>query len=489
MATKKPQEKPLSKKEILEGFIREGDKIFGKPKRSNREGYGIKYGSKDLLAYAKYIDPEFESPRHIRLIAEYLVKVEKGEIERLIINMPPRHGKSQFASKIFPTWFLGRNPKRKIIVTSYNASLAEEFTRWQRNTCESDYFREVFPECQVTQDSRAKDEWDTSLGGKVIGAGVGGGITGKGANLIIIDDPYKNFEEARSEAVQRMIWEWYRSTLYTRRHPGCGVIVIHTRWITNDLTDKLIEQDGLVTDGGAWNILKLPAIDEFGVPLWPERYNLDELLSIRRAIGENFFQGGYQQQPNGNVERLFRDPIITEPPADMRLKILAYLDPAFGGGDYSALTVGASRSEPRNGKDEDIIYILYGHIWQGQIDETYRRMERYYKDYNIGTLWVESNQAQTAVASEMRRRGMYVREIKSINNKHLRIVNAVKVNWDNIRFSRRVDQDYLAQVLNYSELAKHDDAPDSLAGLIGQLGVASVSLVKRYSIFGKRSWW
>jgi predicted phage terminase large subunit-like protein len=461
--------------DIFEHLLVEGTKKFSKPNPGDRNLYGKIYGKDSLLGFAKYINPEFATPLHIKLIAKKLTEVEKGKIRRLIINMPPRHGKSELCSKIFPVWCLGRNPRREIIVTSYSATRAEDLTRWQRNACESDRFLDIFPNCRVDQQTRAKDQWMTTAGGQVIGAGISGPITGRGADLAIVDDPVKSYEEAISETIQESIWDWYRSTLFTRLHPGASVIIVMTRWVTNDLSGRLIAEQGLKSDGGQWELLKLPAISADGKALWPERYDLDMLVEIRQSIGEKLWQSLYQQEPVDLIERLFGDPTFAEPPAN--LKRIAYLDPAFGGSDFSALTFGGISYYD---EDKFIIYVTGGEIWRSQLDETYNRVERLYNNSGAGTLFIEANQAQKAIAAEFKRRGIPVREVTHTSNKHLRIVNAVKVHWDSLRFSKHVSQDYMMQLLNYSELSRHDDAADSLAGLIECLGMGGARLERRF---------
>jgi predicted phage terminase large subunit-like protein len=462
----------------------EGTKTFSKVKKSDRKLYGKTYGSNDLIAYGKYVDLDFESPSHIELIAKALSEVTQGKIKRLIINMPPRHGKSQLASKIFPTWHLGNKPKSHIIVCSYAATLAEDFTRWQRNTCESNIYRDVFPELSIKQDSRAKDQWETSEGGMVIGAGVGGPITGRGADLAIIDDPVKNYEEARSEIVQDKIWDWYTSTLRTRLHPGAAIILIMTRWVKNDLAGRLLEQDKSIAEGGKWHVLKLPALNEYSKALWGERYSADDLIQIRNEVGEKIFSALYQQEPIDIQEKLFFNPIFEEPPNNLRL--IAYLDPAFGGNDYSALTIGSIQEE--NGIR---IYIIDGEIWNESLDKSYNIVENLCKKWNVSKLFLEANQSQKALAIELEKRNIVCGLVNNVTNKHLRIINAVKINWNLIRFSKNIQTDYLRQVLNYTEFSKHDDAPDSLAGLIERFPkVAGRDIQKRYSFLNfVRSRW
>lgn len=399
MSTRKKTEKQ-DEGNVFEHLLVEGTKEFSKASPKNRDLYGKIHGKDSLIGYGRYINPDFTDPAHIKTIAKKLIAVEQGKNRRLLINIPPRHGKSMLCSKIFPTWFLGRNPKREMITTSYSAMLAEDFTRWQRNICKDDRFQQIFPGCRVSPDSSAKDQWGTTAGGQSIGAGVGGPITGFGADLAIIDDSVKNYEDAISEAKQDMIWDWFRSTLLTRLYPGAAIIVIANRWVTNDLPGRLIAEQGLIDDGGVWDILKLPAIDAHGKALWPERYSIDMLMEIRKSIGEKLWSALYQQEPIDLIERIFADPVFADP--QKNLKIIAYLDPAFGGSDFSALTFGGITHVD---DEKFIIDVTGGEMWRSQIDETYNRVERLYRASGAGTLFIEENQAQRAVVAEFKRRG------------------------------------------------------------------------------------
>ncbi len=468
-------ENPKETSTILENFLIEGEKHFSKSRSQNVFIKGRLDGASSLGAFASYIDPSFITPHHIQLLIEKLEAIETGEIKRLIINMPPRHGKSQLVSRIFPVWCLGRKLNRQIILASYAARLAQRLTRWGRDKAESKEVKDIFPNLQIRKDVRASYEYQNTKGGLVLGAGVDGPITGSGADIAIIDDPYKDYHEAKSELISTNVWDWFRSTLLTRLSPKGVVIVVHTRWMTHDLTARILE-----LEPENWEVVKLPAINLKGEALWQERFPVKELLKIRKSLGESLFQAIYQQEPVDITERLFEEPRFCEPPKD--LKIFAYLDPAFGGKDYSALTIGRVGREDKN---EFRIYIKAGYIWNSQIDKTYNLVEKYCKQENVTTLYVEANQAQSVLSHEFRKRNLFVRDVKNVSNKHLRIVNYVKVNWDKIYFSKSVDSAYLKQILSYSEHASHDDAPDSLAGLIQALGRGGRPLSARYSFLSR----
>lgn len=230
-------------KDIFLQLSEEGTKRFSKIKKEDRIHYGKEFGQKSLLAFARYIDPKFQNPKHIKTIIDLLEDMEKGKILRAIVNMPPRHGKSQICTRIFPTWYLGKHPETEVIIASYSNKKAERFTGWIRDRIEAPAFSAVFPDVAVRDDVRARSDWQTTAGGVVIGAGLSGGLTGEGAGLLIIDDPYKNMEEATSETMNEKIWENYLSVAEARLAPDARVLIVHTRWTKNDLTGRLLGED------------------------------------------------------------------------------------------------------------------------------------------------------------------------------------------------------------------------------------------------------
>jgi predicted phage terminase large subunit-like protein len=462
-------------REILEKFRELGTEQFSKVSKKDPKLYGKKFGQTKLIPFAYYVDPDtepFSDPPHIKEIAKALQDVESGKLKRLIINMPPRHGKTLLASKIFVPWALGRKPGRRVIFSSYNDSKAEEETRFMRDLVESDEYRNIFPNVFVRSDARAKGAWVTTDGGIVIGAGSRGSITGRGADLALIDDPYKDYQDAISPIVSEAVWTWYRSVLRTRLSPNAAIVLIHTRWTKKDLTGRLIEQDGTIENGGQWKVLKLPAINVHGEALWPSQYSVQALREVEKSIGRQLFSALYQQDPLDVTERIFEEANFEEPPKNMRC--FAYLDPALGGADYCALTIGGISNQ----EDDPKIYIAYGVIWRSNLDATYEYVERLCKKYQVATLYVESNQGQLAIANHLAKK-LPTKRINNSDSNPIRIQNFVKVNWANMYFSQECQPEYLNQVLEYSEFAQHDDAPDSLAGLVQQLGIGNKNLKKR----------
>ena len=249
--------------------------------------------------------------RHLELLCSKLEEVERGGLKRLMVFMPPRHGKSEVVSKKFPAWYLGRNPDKEIIISSYAAELAYDFSRIARNT-----FREWGPRLwglNLADDSGAVGRWGIQgHRGGLTAAGVGGPITGRGAHVAIIDDPFKNYEEAASETIRQKVSNWYKSTLRTRLAPGGAIVLVMTRWHEKDLAGEL--KEAMEVGGEQWEIIELPAIadeDDIlgrqpGEPLWPERYPLSELQSTKATLGSYLWAALYQQKPSPTAGNKFK---------------------------------------------------------------------------------------------------------------------------------------------------------------------------------------
>jgi predicted phage terminase large subunit-like protein len=254
-----------------------------------------KAAQSSLIDFAQYTFPQYAPAEHHRLIAEKLEAIERGEIQRLMIFMPPRHGKSELATKRFPAWFLGRNPDRQVIQASYNSDLAKDFGRQVRNIFQERRFQNVFQGVELAQDSKAADRWNTSKNGAYVAAGVGTAVTGRGADILIIDDPLKDREEAESETRRETVWNWYTSTAYTRLQGMRAEILVQTRWHEDDLAGRLLEAEA--KGGKKWDKLILPALMSDGGALWPERFPVNVLQEIKQTIGPRDWSALYQQEP------------------------------------------------------------------------------------------------------------------------------------------------------------------------------------------------
>ena len=301
----------------------------------------------NLLAYAIGHFRDYKTPPHLRLLAEKLMAVERGEIKRLAIFMPPRHGKSNLASEVFPAWYLGRKPSHQVLFTTYGQDLADGFGRKVRNAVADPKHLRSFPASILSDDSQSAKRFNTSAGGVYYAVGAGGAVTGRGADLLLIDDPLKNREEADSRLVRDKLWDWYASTAYTRLMPGGAVVLIQTRWHQDDLAGRIL------MGHENWEIINLPAIAEHGdmlgrqvgQPLWPEQYGLEALENIRATIGEREFNALYQQRPSPLEGALFRrDWIGRQVVPRSGTRIAMGVDLALStkeGADYTALVVMA----------------------------------------------------------------------------------------------------------------------------------------------------
>jgi len=293
------------------------------------------------------------------LIAEHLEAVERGDIDRLMINMPPRHGKSTLASERFPAWFLGLNPDRAIIAASYNSDLATDFGRKVRNIVGSREYSRLF-ETTLAEDSRAANRWNTAQGGGYVAAGVGTAITGRGADVLLIDDPLKDREEADSEVQRQKIWDWYTSTAYTRLAPGGRIIVIQTRWHESDLSGRLLEEEA--RGGDQWTKLELPAINDAGEALWPEFYPLSVLERYRSVLPSRDWSALYQQRPTPDEGDYFRREwfrYYDNLPSHLRIYGASDYAVTAKGGDYTVHLVAGI--DP-----DDNLYIV--DVWRQQTE-------------------------------------------------------------------------------------------------------------------------
>lgn len=252
-----------------------------------------------LAKFTEYTKPDFQTAHHHKVITEKLEAVERGEIDRLMIFAPPRHTKSELASRRFPAWYLGRNPNKQIITATYAGDLASDFGRDVRNIVREREYSNLFPDVSLRDDSKAANRWHTNKGGVYVSVGVGGAITGRGADIALIDDPLKNRKDADSETIRDSIWDWYTSTLYTRLMPGGAIVLIQTRWHEDDLAGRLLEQQK--HGGDQWEIINLEAITNEGTDkeeaLWPAWYPIEALKRIQANVGAREFSALYQQKP------------------------------------------------------------------------------------------------------------------------------------------------------------------------------------------------
>jgi predicted phage terminase large subunit-like protein len=425
-----------------------------------RDALAKREAQRSLLAFTSYTNPQYEAAGHHRLIADKLEAVERGEIDRLMIFMPPRHGKSELASKRFPAWCLGRNPKRQIIAASYNSDLANDFGRNVRNIVDEPEFRQVFPAVALATDSHAANRMNTNHGGAYVAAGVGTAVTGRGAHIALIDDPFKDREEADSERRRDLVWDWYRSTLFTRLMPGGAIVLIQTRWHEDDLAGRLLE-----SEADQWEVLELPAIDKDGQALWPEWYDIAALERIKATIGAREWSALYQQQPQPDEGTFFQREWFPEWDKLPPLNIYGTSDYAVtdSGGDYTVHRIwGVSASGD--------LYRIAG--WRGQTaaDLWIEEKLNLIKDWKPLAWFGEAGVIQKAVEPMLRRR-MQERKVfcrmewlSSIHDKPTRARGfQARAAMGKVHFELGAD---LSEFLSFPA-GKHDDEVD-VASMIGR---------------------
>ena len=314
----------------------------------------------NFMPFVHHVYENFIEGRHHLEIAEKLEKVATGEITRLIVNMPPRHSKSELASYLMPAWFLGRNPKLKIIQATHNTELAVRFGRKVRDLIDSERYGHIFPDTDLKPDSKAAGRWETSAGGEYFAAGVGAAVTGRGADLFIIDDPHSE-QDAMSEGRLEEAYEWYTSGPRQRLQPGGKIIVVMTRWGLRDLTGRLIKAQGSDVLSDQWEVVEFPAILPSENPLWPEFWKKDDLLKVKASLPVQKWGAQWQQQPTAEegaiVKKEWWKVWKQEDIPEVDYIIQSY-DTAFSkkeSADYSAITTwGVFRSE-ETGADNIIL--------------------------------------------------------------------------------------------------------------------------------------
>ncbi len=245
----------------------------------------------NFMDFVAMMWPSFIGGKHHRMVAEKLEAVARGELKRLIINMPPRHTKSEFASYLFPAWMIGKKPNMKIMQATHTADLSIRFGRKVKNLMETKEYQALF-DVRLRSDSKAAYRWETDDGGEYYAAGVGGNIAGRGADLFIVDDPHSE-QDAMSPTALENAWDWYTSGPRQRLQPGGAIILVMTRWGENDLTARLLKQAARDPKADQWEVIELPAILDSGAALWPEYWKIEEVLDkIEAKLLETFDSAG-----------------------------------------------------------------------------------------------------------------------------------------------------------------------------------------------------
>jgi predicted phage terminase large subunit-like protein len=366
-----------------------------------------------FLSFVGEVWPTFIGGRHHARMAEAFERVARGECKRLIINMPPRHTKSEFASYLLPAWFLGKYPGKKVIQTSHTAELAVGFGRKVRNLVDSEAYKKIFPELALQADSKAAGRWNTSKGGDYFAIGVGGAVTGKGADILIIDDPHSEQEAALAQInpeIYDKVYEWYTSGPRQRLQPGGSIVIVMTRWSLRDLTGQVIKSSAS-RGGDEWEVIEFPAILPSGNPLWPEFWSLDELEKLHTELPNGKWMAQYQQQPTSDSSAIVKRewwkkwPTETPPPCDY---ILQTWDTAFEKNtraDYSACTTWGIFY---NDEDNGLPNIILLNAFKARMEwiELKRTAFEHYKDWEPDSILIEKKATGAPLIYEFRAMGI-----------------------------------------------------------------------------------
>jgi predicted phage terminase large subunit-like protein len=428
----------------------------------------------NMLGFAQAVYPGFKIGPHHKKLAKIFTDVIEGRKKRVIINIAPRMGKSEFSSYLFPAYFLGKYPQKKIIMGTHTAGLSEDFGRRIRNLIDSDEYKEVFPATLVADDQKAAGKWSTSAGGQYYAAGVGGALAGRGADLFVIDDPHSEQDvKTNSRLAFDTAWSWFQTGPLQRLMPGGAIIIIMTRWSLLDLTGRLIDYQIKNPEAIPWEIVELPAIlnedTEDEKSLWPEQWSLESLKSTKASLDPRYWNAQYMQQPTSESSAIVSrkqwriwendDP----PPCDF---IIQSWDTAFetkNNSDYSACTTWGVFYNEEEGNAPQVI-LLDAFKDRMTFPELKDVALKHYREWEPDSFVVEKKAAGAPLIQELRQMGIAVQEFTPSrgNDKMVRL-NAVadlfssgKIWAPDTRWAREVIEEMAA-----FPVGEHDDYVDT----------------------------
>ncbi len=428
-----------------------------------------------FMNFVKAMWPSFIHGRHHAVMAKKFEDIAAGKLKRLIINMPPRHTKSEFASYLLPAWFLGKYPGKKIIQTSNTAELAVGFGRKVRNLVDGETYAKVFPNVSLRHDSKAAGRWSTNANGEYFAIGVGGTVTGKGADLLIIDDPHSEQEAALAAGdpgVFDKVYEWYSSGPRQRLQPGGSIVIVMTRWGKRDLTGQVLKASAQ-RGGDEWDVVEFPAILPSGKPLWPEFWSLSELSSLKEELPHPKWQAQYQQDPTSEGSAIVKREWWqiwendSPPPVDM---IIQAWDTAFEKNtraDYSACTTWGVFYHPDDtGKEQANLILLNAFRDRLEFPELKKRVLEQYKEWNPDGLIIEKKASGAPLIYELRSMGVPVQEFTPTKgNDKITRLNAVSDLFASSRIwvpNTNWAEEVVEEVASFPN-GDHDDYVDSVS--------------------------
>ncbi len=372
-----------------------------------------------FMKFVEEMWPTFIAGRHHSRMASAFERVARGDCKRLIINMPPRHTKSEFASYLLPAWFLGKYPHKKVIQTSHTAELAVGFGRKVRNLVDKEVYTTAFPGLGLQSDSKAAGRWNTSKGGDYFAIGVGGAVTGKGADLLIIDDPHSEQEAALAETspeIYDKTYEWYTSGPRQRLQPGGAIVIVMTRWSQRDLTAQVLKS-AAQRGGEEWEVIEFPALMPSGNPLWPEFWPPEELAALKEELPNSKWMAQYQQNPTSEASAIVKREWWNgweeekPPPCDF---VLMSWDTAFEKtqrADYSALTTwGVFYHDDDAGVSKPNIILLNAYRERMEFPRLKQVAIEEYREWEPDSIIIEKKASGAPLIYEMRSMGIPVQE-------------------------------------------------------------------------------
>ena len=380
---------------------------------------------KDFLTFVKAVWPDFIEGHHHRIYAEKLNRVAKGELKRLIVNMPPRHTKSEFASHLFPAFFMGRHPKAKLIQTTHTGELSIRFGRKTKNLLESDEYAKVFPGVHLAADSKAAGRWESNHGGEYFAAGVGGAITGRGADLLVIDDPHSE-QDALSPTVLDGHYEWYTSGPRQRLQPNGAIVLVMTRWSVKDLTGRLLEAQGKESMSDQWEIVEFPAILN-EKPMWGNFWDMDNLNKVKASIPLTKWNAQWMQNPTSEegalIKREWWKKWEKDDIPELKYIIQSY-DTAYSKketADYSAITTWGIFSPSED--DRESLILLDAKRGRWNFPELKKKAMEEYKYWEPEMILIEAKASGLPLTHELQKAGIPVINFTPSrgNDKHSRV--------------------------------------------------------------------
>ena len=383
-----------------------------------------------LLDFVKAVYPNYMVGAHHKRLAKLLEDAISGDKKRIIVNIAPRMGKSELVSYLFPAWFLGHHPDKKIIMATHTADLSTNFGRRVRDLVNSNDYRGVFPNVSLNQDAKAAGQWNTSDGGQYYAAGVGGALAGRGADVFVIDDPHSEQEaKTGNPSVFLSAWEWFQSGPLQRLMPNGVIIVVMTRWSMMDLTGQLINHMVKNPDADQWEVVEFPAILDEGTDeersLWPEFWPLEELKKKRAGMDTRYWSSQYLQNPTAEGAQLIKKEWWQHwdeerpPQCEYTIMSLDAAQESHNRADYNAITIwGIFFNEKTNQNN-----IILLNAWKERMEfpELKRRMIQEYKEWEPDTFLVEKKSNGAALYQELRSMGMPVSEYTPVKDKISRV--------------------------------------------------------------------